>query len=200
MIFLVDNYDSFVYNLFQYLCELGGEVVVRRNDDFRLEEVEKLSPDRIVISPGPGIPSKAGLSEEVIRKFAGVIPILGVCLGHQAIGEEFGGKIVLAGELMHGKTSEIFHDGKGIFEGLSCPFTGTRYHSLVVDRKGLSNCFEVSAHTDEGVIMGIRHRDFLIDGVQFHPESILTTEGKKLLSNFLKLKGGLRREGSNLYY
>ncbi len=192
MIFLVDNYDSFVYNLFQYLGELGEEVVVRRNDAFHLEEVEKLSPDRIVISPGPGIPSKAGLSREVIRKFAGVVPVLGVCLGHQAVGEEFGGKVVLAEKLMHGKTSEIFHDGKGIFEGLPSPFIATRYHSLVVEKKSLPDCFEISAHTEEGVIMGIRHRSFPIDGVQFHPESIVTTEGKKLLSNFLKLKGGSR--------
>ncbi len=194
MIFLVDNYDSFAYNLFQYLSELGEKVVVRRNDAFRLAEIEKLSPDRIVISPGPGIPSKAGLSKEVVRKFAGVIPILGVCLGHQAIAEEFGGEIVLAGKLMHGKTSEIFHDGKDIFEGLPSPFTATRYHSLVVDEKSLPDCFEISAHTREGVIMGIRHRSFLIDGVQFHPESILTTEGRKLLANFLKLKGGSRRK------
>ncbi len=192
MIFLVDNYDSFVYNLFQYLGELGEEVVVRRNDAFHLEEVEKLSPDRIVISPGPGIPSKAGLSREVIRKFAGVVPVLGVCLGHQAVGEEFGGKVVLAEKLMHGKTSEIFHDGKGIFEGLPSPFIATRYHSLVVEKKSLPDCFEISAHTEEGVIMGIRHSSFSIDGVQFHPESIVTTEGKKLLSNFLKLKGGSR--------
>ena len=192
MIFLVDNYDSFVYNLFQYLGELGEEVVVRRNDAFHLEEVEKLSPDRIVISPGPGIPSKAGLSREVIRKFAGVVPVLGVCLGHQAVGEEFGGKVVLAEKLMHGKTSEIFHDGKGIFEGLPSPFIATRYHSLVVEKKSLPDCFEISAHTEEGVIMGIRHSSFAIDGVQFHPESIVTTEGKKLLSNFLKLKGGSR--------
>ena len=194
MIFLVDNYDSFAYNLFQYLGELGEKVVVRRNDAFRLAEIEKLSPDRIVISPGPGIPSKAGLSKEVIRKFAGVIPILGVCLGHQAIAEEFGGEIVLAEKLMHGKTSEIFHDGKDIFEGLPSPFTATRYHSLVVDEKSLPDCFEVSAHTGEGVIMGIRHCAFLVDGVQFHPESILTTEGRELLANFLKFKGGSRRK------
>ena len=194
MIFLVDNYDSFAYNLFQYLSELGEKVVVRRNDAFRLAEIEKLSPDRIVISPGPGIPSKAGLSKEVIRKFAGVIPILGVCLGHQAIAEEFGWEIVLAGKLMHGKTSEVFHDGKDIFEGLPSPFTATRYHSLVVDEKSLPDCFEVSAHTREGVIMGIRHCAFLVDGVQFHPESILTTEGRELLANFLKFKGGSRRK------
>jgi anthranilate synthase/aminodeoxychorismate synthase-like glutamine amidotransferase len=194
MIFLIDNYDSFTYNLFQYLGELGEEVVVKRNDAFQLEEVEKLSPDRIVISPGPGVPSQAGLSKEIIRKFAGVIPVLGVCLGHQAIAEELGGKVVLAGKLMHGKTSEIFHDGKGIFEGLPSPFTATRYHSLIVDKKSLPDCFEISAHTKEGIIMGIRHRSFLIDGVQFHPESILTAEGKKLLSNFLKFRGGLRGE------
>jgi para-aminobenzoate synthetase component 2 len=194
MTFLIDNYDSFTYNLFQYLGELGEKVVVRRNDGFELEELERLKPDRIVISPGPGTPSGAGLSKRVIRKFAGVVPILGVCLGHQAIGEEFGGKVVLAEELMHGKTSEILHDGKGLFEDLPCPFTATRYHSLVVERESLPECFEICAYTQDGVIMGMRHRKFAIDGVQFHPESALTTEGKKLLSNFLKLNMGVRRE------
>ena len=196
MVFLIDNYDSFTYNLFQYLGELGEEVVVKRNDAFNLDDVEKLSPDVIVISPGPGVPSQAGLSKQVVRKFAGVIPILGVCLGHQAIAEEFGGEIVLAEKLMHGKTSDIFHDAKGIFEGLPSPFIATRYHSLVVDRKSLPDCFEIGAYTKEGVIMGIRHRSFLIDGVQFHPESILTDEGKKLLTNFLKLRGGKRKKSS----
>ena len=194
MTFLIDNYDSFTYNLFQYLGELGEEVVVRRNDGFELEELERLKPERIVISPGPGTPSRAGLSKKVVRKFAGVVPILGVCLGHQAIGEEFGGKIILAEGLMHGKTSEILHDGKGLFEGLPCPFIATRYHSLVVERESLPGCFEICAYTQDGVIMGIRHRKFTIDGVQFHPESALTTEGKKLLSNFLKLNKGVREE------
>ncbi len=190
MTFLIDNYDSFVYNLFQYLAELREEVVVRRNNSFELEEIQRLGADRIVISPGPGVPSQAGLSEKTIRKFAGVLPILGVCLGHQAVGEEFGGKVVLAKKLMHGKTSEIFHDGKGVFKDLPSPFVATRYHSLVLDEKSLPDCLEVSAHTQDGVIMGIRHRSFAIDGIQFHPESILTSEGKKLLSNFLKIKGG----------
>ncbi len=194
MTFLIDNYDSFTYNLFQYLGELGEEVVVKRNDGFELEEVERLKPERIVISPGPGMPSRAGLSKKVVRKFAGVVPILGVCLGHQAIGEEFGGEIVLAEGLMHGKTSEILHDGKGLFEGLPCPITATRYHSLVVERESLPGCFEICAYTPDGIIMGIRHREFAIDGVQFHPESVLTTGGKKLLSNFLKLNKGVRRE------
>ncbi len=193
MIFLIDNYDSFTYNLFQYLSELGEEVVVRRNDNFQLEEIEKLAPDRIVISPGPGTPSHAGLSKEAVRKFAGVIPILGVCLGHQAVAEELGGKIVLAEKLMHGKVSEIFHDGKGLFKGLPSPFTATRYHSLIVERENLPDCLEISARTQDGIIMAIRHRSLSIDGVQFHPESILTTEGKKLLSNFLRFKNGNRK-------
>lgn len=193
MIFLVDNYDSFTYNLFQYLGELGEEVVVKRNDSFHLEEIEKLAPDRIVISPGPGIPSHAGLSKEVVRKFAGVIPILGVCLGHQSIAEEFGGRIILAEKLMHGKVSEIFHDGKGLFRELPSPFTATRYHSLIVEKKNLPACLEINAHTQDGIIMGIRHRSLSIDGVQFHPESILTTEGKKILSNFLAFEGGVRK-------
>lgn len=192
MIFLIDNYDSFTYNLFQYLGELGEDIIVKRNDKFNTDEIETLSPDKIVISPGPGIPSQAGLSKEVIRKFAGVIPILGVCLGHQAIAEAFGGKIIPAEKLMHGKVSRVFHDAKGIFEGLPSPFTGTRYHSLIVHRETLPDSFEISAYTEEGTIMAIRHREFSVDGVQFHPESILTTEGKKLLSNFLKLEGGLR--------
>ena len=190
MIFLIDNYDSFTYNLFQYLGELGEEIVVKRNDSFQLEEIEKLAPDKIVISPGPGIPSHAGLSKKVVRKFAGAIPILGVCLGHQAIAEEFGGRIVLTEKLMHGKVSEIFHDGKGLFKGLPSPFTATRYHSLIVERENLPDCLEISARTQDGIIMGIRHRSLSIDGVQFHPESILTTEGKKLLSNFLRFNGG----------
>lgn len=192
MTFLIDNYDSFTYNLFQYLSELGEEVIIKRNDGFTMKELEKLNPDRIVISPGPGIPSNAGLSKKVVGKFARILPVLGVCLGHQAIAEEFGGEIISAKELMHGKTSEIFHDGKGLFKGIPSPFTATRYHSLVVGKKNLPGCFEISARTKDGVIMAIRHRYFNVNGVQFHPESILTVKGKKLLRNFLKLKGECR--------
>ena len=195
MTFLIDNYDSFTYNLFQYLGELGEEVIVRRNDRFTIKELEKLKPDRIVISPGPGVPSNAGLSKKVVGKFAGVLPVFGVCLGHQAIAEEFGGQIVLAKKLMHGKTSEIFHDGKELFEGIPSPFTAARYHSLVVRRRSLPGCFEIVASTKDGVVMAIRHRYFNVNGVQFHPESIITAAGKKLLQNFLKLKGGIREYG-----
>ncbi len=195
MTFLIDNYDSFTYNLFQYLGELGEGVIVRRNDCFTIKELENLKPDRIVISPGPGVPSHAGLSKKVVRKFAGVLPVFGVCLGHQAIAEEFGGQIVLAKKLMHGKTSEIFHDGKELFEGIHSPFTAARYHSLVVRRRSLPGCFEIGASTKDGVVMAIRHRYFNVNGVQFHPESILTVAGKKLLQNFLKLKGGIREYG-----
>ena len=187
MILVIDNYDSFTYNLVQYLGELGEEIVVRRNDHITVNEVEALCPDRILISPGPGTPNQAGVTLELISSFAARIPILGVCLGHQAIGQAFGGYVRRAPELVHGKASEICHDGKTIFEGLEHRFKAGRYHSLIVERESLPACFEISATTPEGLIMGLRHRDLKVEGVQFHPESILTTEGKKLLANFLKL-------------
>lgn len=187
MILMIDNYDSFTYNLVQYLGELGEELQVFRNDKVKIKEIEKLNPSRIVISPGPGTPKDAGISKEVVKKFAGKIPILGVCLGEQTIGEVFGGNVVRAEKLMHGKTSEIHHDGKTIFKGLPNPFTATRYHSLILEKKSLPTCFEISAWTDDNEIMGIRHKEFKVEGVQFHPESILTEAGKKLLANFLTL-------------
>jgi anthranilate synthase/aminodeoxychorismate synthase-like glutamine amidotransferase len=186
-IFLVDNYDSFTYNLFQYLSELGASVQVRRNDRFTLDELEQIDPDAVVISPGPGRPSDAGLTPVLVQRFAGRWPILGVCLGHQAIGEVFGGRIVRAPRLFHGKVSAIHHDGKNVFAGLANPLTATRYHSLVIDPSSVPACLEVSARTADGVIMGIRHRDLPVEGVQFHPESALTPEGKQLLGNFLSL-------------
>ena len=187
MILVIDNYDSFTYNLVQYLGELGAELQTYRNDKITIGEIKKLAPEKILISPGPGYPKDAGISISVIKEFAGKVPILGVCLGHQAIGEAFGGKIVQAKRFMHGKTSEIHHDGKTIFKGLPNPFTATRYHSLLVERASLPDCFEISAWTDQDEIMGIRHKKFKVEGIQFHPESILTTEGKKLLKNFLSL-------------
>jgi len=190
MVFVLDNYDSFTYNLVQYLGELGAEVEVRRNDQVSIAEIEALRPERIVISPGPCTPADAGISVELIRHFAGKVPVLGVCLGHQAIGEAFGGKIVRAKNIMHGKTSRVEHDGKTIFKGLESPMTATRYHSLIVADDQLPPELEVSAHTVERdgtqVIMGLRHRKFPVEGVQFHPESVLTDEGKKLVENFLK--------------
>lgn len=194
MVFVLDNYDSFTYNLVQYLGELGAEVVVRRNNQVTIAEVERLAPQRIVISPGPCTPQDAGISIELIKHFAGRVPILGVCLGHQALGAAFGGEIVPAPKLMHGKTSQIMHDNRTIFQGLPLPLTATRYHSLIVDQKSLPPELEISAYTtDSGasrVIMGIRHREFPVEGVQFHPESVLTAEGKKLMSNFLQMKPG----------
>jgi anthranilate synthase/aminodeoxychorismate synthase-like glutamine amidotransferase len=195
MILLLDNYDSFTYNLAQYLGQLGQQVEVRRNDQITLDEVAALQPERIVISPGPCTPREAGISVPLIRRFAGKIPILGVCLGHQAIGEAFGGRVVRAPKLMHGKTSEIRHDGRTIFRGLANPFTATRYHSLIVERASLPRELEVSAQTDDGVIMGLRyippaarrHRTAPVEGVQFHPESVLTDAGLQLLRNFLGL-------------
>jgi anthranilate synthase/aminodeoxychorismate synthase-like glutamine amidotransferase len=190
MVFVLDNYDSFTYNLVQYLGELGAEVEVRRNDQVSIGEIEALAPERIVISPGPCTPTDAGISVELVRHFAGKVPLLGVCLGHQAIGEAFGGTIVRAKNLMHGKTSRVEHDGKTIFKGLTSPMTATRYHSLIVAEDSLPGDLEVSAQTVERdgtrVIMGFRHRKFPIEGVQFHPESVLTDEGKKLVENFLK--------------
>jgi len=189
MIFVLDNYDSFTYNLVQYLGELGAEVVVRRNDQVTIAEIDKMRPERILVSPGPCTPQEAGLSIEVIRHFAGRVPLLGVCLGHQAIGAAFGGKVIRAKNLMHGKTSEVQHDGKTIFKGLSSPMTATRYHSLIVAEEALPAELEVSAWTKEKdgtrVIMGLRHREFDVEGVQFHPESVLTAEGKKLVRNFV---------------
>jgi len=185
MILLVDNYDSFTYNLVQYLGELGADIRVYRNDQVTVAEVERLAPEKIVISPGPCTPKEAGISCDVIRHFAGRVPLLGVCLGHQCIGEVFGGEIVRAPALFHGKTSLIYHDGRTIFQGLPRPFEATRYHSLVIRRQTLPECLEISAETDDGVIMGVRHRELLVEGVQFHPESILTVEGKRLLANFL---------------
>ncbi len=187
MLLMIDNYDSFTYNLVQYLGELGADIRVFRNDKITISEIRRMSPERIVISPGPCTPKEAGISVKVVKEFAGKIPILGVCLGHQSIGAAYGGDIVNAPRLMHGKTSMISHDGKSIFRGLANPFEATRYHSLIVQRETLPDCFEVSAWTDEGEIMGIRHRELLVEGVQFHPESILTKVGHDLLKNFLKL-------------
>lgn len=187
MLLMIDNYDSFTYNLVQYFGELGEDVSVYRNDKITVKEIEKLKPDRIVISPGPCDPEKAGVSVEVIKKFAGKIPMLGVCLGHQSIGYAYGAKIVLADRLMHGKTSPIYHDGKTIFKGIPNPFEATRYHSLLIKKDTLPDCLEISAWTKEGEIMGIRHKKFILEGVQFHPESILTKAGKDILRNFLKI-------------
>jgi len=186
MILVIDNYDSFTYNLVQYLGELGAQVLVRRNDAVSINEVLSMVPDRIVISPGPGRPNDAGISLPLIRACAGKIPLLGVCLGHQAIGEAFGGRVVRAPRIMHGKSSSIAHDGKSIFHGIESPLCVGRYHSLIVERESLPDCLEVSAQTADGVIMGLRHREANIEGVQFHPESVLTPGGKKLLKNFLQ--------------
>ena len=192
MIFVLDNYDSFTYNLVQYLGELGAEVEVRRNDEVSVGEIDAMGPERIVVSPGPCTPQDAGISIELIRHFAGKVPLLGVCLGHQAIGAAFGGEVVRAKNLMHGKTSAVEHDGQTIFRGLESPMTATRYHSLIVREEGLPRDLEVSAwtHDQDGtrVIMGLRHRKFPVEGVQFHPESVLTNEGKKLVANFLELR------------
>jgi anthranilate synthase/aminodeoxychorismate synthase-like glutamine amidotransferase len=191
MVFVLDNYDSFTYNLVQYLGELGAEVEVRRNDQVSVSDVEAMRPERIVISPGPCTPHEAGISIELIRRMAGKAPILGVCLGHQAIGEAFGGRVVRAKNLMHGKTSQVEHDGKTIFRGLDTPMTATRYHSLIVAEEGLPRELEISARTHEkdgtDVIMGLRHRQLPIEGVQFHPESVLTAGGKQLIRNFLEI-------------
>ena len=187
-VLLVDNYDSFTYNLYQYLGELGAEVRVVRNDEISAEAAVALAPDRIVISPGPGTPDQAGITLDLIRRAAGRIPLLGVCLGHQALGQAFGGRVLRAPKLMHGKTSQIHHDGRTVFARLPDPFTATRYHSLVVARESVPESLEVSAWTDDGIVMGLRHREHALEGVQFHPESILTTVGKDLLRNFLELR------------
>ena len=187
MLLVIDNYDSFTYNLVQYLGELGERIEVRRNDEVTVEQIEAMKPDRILISPGPGTPTDAGITIKVIEQFAGKLPLLGVCLGHQAIGQVFGGRVVRASRLVHGKSSKVQHDGKTIFDGLENPFAAGRYHSLIVERETLPDELEISATTPNGTIMGLRHRRLKIEGVQFHPESIMTTEGKKLLANFLKL-------------
>ena len=187
---LIDNYDSFTYNLYQYLSELGAEIVVHRNDQVTVDECEALAPDRVVISPGPGRPAGAGVSIEIVRRFAGRTPVLGVCLGHQCICEAFDGEIVGAGEIKHGKTSSISHDGRGVFAGLPEPFTAVRYHSLAADPPSLPDVLEVTARSESGIIMGVRHEGFTVEGVQFHPESIATEHGKALLQNFLNLQGG----------
>ena len=186
MLVMIDNYDSFTYNLVQYFCELGGEVKVFRNDEITLNELAQLAPDHIVISPGPGRPEDAGISESVIRQFAGNIPLLGVCLGHQAIAHVYGGYVIHAPSLVHGKTSPIFHDGTGVFKGIPSPFNATRYHSLIVDKSRFPEELEITSTTQDGLIMGMRHRTLPVEGIQFHPESILTDHGKQLLLNFLE--------------
>jgi para-aminobenzoate synthetase component 2 len=186
MILLIDNYDSFVYNLAQFLGELGAEIEVRRNDKTSIEEIENLGPTTIVISPGPGTPKDSGISPEVLLHFKGEIPILGVCLGHQTIGEVFGGKVIRADKILHGKTSKIHHDGKTIFENIENPFTATRYHSLIVEWETLPDCFTLSAWTEDKTVMAIRHKECNIEGVQFHPESVLTEVGMEILKNFIK--------------
>jgi len=186
MIFVLDNYDSFTYNLVQYFGELGEQVEVRRNDDTSIEAIEALAPSHICISPGPCTPKEAGLSNDVIRHFSGKTPILGVCLGHQCVGAVFGGNVIRAAKLMHGKTSPIQHGGLGVFRNLPNPFEATRYHSLIVERSSVPDCLEITAETAEGEVMGLRHRDLRVEGVQFHPESILTGNGKALLANFLQ--------------
>jgi para-aminobenzoate synthetase component II len=186
MILMIDNYDSFTYNLVQFLGELGEELIVRRNDEIGVTEIEALSPDYLMISPGPCSPDEAGISLEAIRYFAGKIPIFGVCLGHQSIAQVFGGEVIRAGRLMHGKVSDMHHDGKTIFHGMPNPFKATRYHSLIVNRETLPGCFDITSETAQGEIMAIRHKELAIEGVQFHPESIMTQQGKKLLKNFLE--------------
>ncbi len=188
MLLLIDNYDSFTYNLFQYLSELGEEVTVVRNDAITPDDIESMAPERIVISPGPGYPRDAGISNDVIIRFGNHLPILGVCLGHQCIGHAYGAVVDHAGEIRHGKTSLIYHDGRGVFTGLPNPFAAVRYHSLAVKRHTLPDCLEVSAWTDNDIIMGMRHREYAVEGVQFHPESIMTSVGKDLLKNFLNYK------------
>ncbi|MCK8489482.1 aminodeoxychorismate/anthranilate synthase component II [Paenibacillus sp. MBLB2552] len=188
MILVIDNYDSFTYNLVQYLGELGEEVTVRRNDEIDLAGIEALQPDHILISPGPCTPNEAGITLDLIEHFKGVIPIFGVCLGHQAIGQAFGGNVIRAERLMHGKTSPIHHQGESVFAGLPSPFTATRYHSLIVERESLPECLEITAETAEGEIMGLRHKEYAVEGVQFHPESIITQHGHQILRNFLNRK------------
>lgn len=197
MLLMIDNYDSFTYNLVQYLGELGEEVMVVRNDEITLETVQQLNPAGVVISPGPCTPDEAGVSIDLINRFSGKIPILGVCLGHQSIGQAFGGRIVRAGKIMHGKTSPVFHDEKGVFQGIPNPFVATRYHSLVIERSSIPDCLEISAWTEEGEIMGVRHRTLPVEGVQFHPESVLSEHGHQLLDNFLH--GNFIQKHSSIY-
>lgn len=193
MILLIDNYDSFTYNVVHYFGELGAEIVVKRNDELTLEEIGQLAPSHLVISPGPSTPKEAGISLNAIRHFSGEIPILGICLGHQAIAEAFGGEVIRAHKLMHGKTSVIHHHESGIFQDVERSFTAARYHSLIVKRETLPDCLEITAWTEEGEIMGIRHRELVVEGVQFHPESILTAHGKQLLKNFLAYSSGAKQ-------
>jgi anthranilate synthase component II len=192
MLLMIDNYDSFTYNLYQYLCELGEEVEVYRNDKIGLEDIDAMAPQRIVISPGPGTPAEAGISVDTVRRFVGKVPLLGVCLGHQCIGEAFGGVVAGAGEIKHGKMSQVSHDGKGVFEGLPNPFAAVRYHSLAIVPGTLPDVLEVTARSESGVIMGVRHKEFTLEGVQFHPESILTKPGKQLLANFLRMENRVK--------
>jgi anthranilate synthase/aminodeoxychorismate synthase-like glutamine amidotransferase len=187
VILMIDNYDSFTYNLVQYLGILGTDVEVRRNDRISLEEIKAMGPERLVISPGPGVPESAGIIIPIIQRFYRHVPILGVCLGHQAVGVSFGGRVIRAARLMHGKVSQISHDNRGLFRNVPDPFTATRYHSLAVDAKSLPGCLEISATAEDGEIMGLRHRDYPVHGIQFHPESILTKEGMRILENFLKI-------------
>jgi anthranilate synthase component 2 len=201
MLLMIDNYDSFTYNLVQYLGELGAEVEVHRNDAITLEDIERMAPSHLMISPGPCSPSEAGISVAAIRHFAGKLPIFGVCLGHQAIGQAFGGNIIRAKQIMHGKTSQVFHEGKGVFAGLPNPFEATRYHSLVIERESLPECLEITAWTTNPdgsfeEIMGVQHREYTIEGVQFHPESILTEHGHDMLRNFLAMRGGRRAQAA----
>lgn len=187
MLLVIDNYDSFTYNLVQYLGELGAEMEIVRNDETTVEDIrDELRPDMILISPGPGVPERAGITMRTIKEFAGAVPIFGVCLGHQAIGSAFGGRVVRAPEPVHGKPSAVTHDGRGVFKGIGPNLVAGRYHSLVVERESLPDCLEISAETEDGIIMGLRHKELAVEGVQFHPESILTPEGKKLLKNFLE--------------
>ncbi len=188
MLLLIDNYDSFTFNLYQYLSELGAEVEVHRNDQITVEDCIAMRPDQVVISPGPCSPHEAGISVDLVKAFAGQAPLLGVCLGHQCIGEAFGGDVVSAGEIMHGKTSQVTHDGRGVFAGLANPFEAIRYHSLAIKDETLPSSLEVSARSESGLIMGVRHREHLIEGVQFHPESIMTQHGHQLLQNFLNMR------------
>lgn len=194
MVLVIDNYDSFTYNLVQYIGSLGKEVIVKRNDEIDVQEIAQLLPEQIVISPGPGYPVEAGKSLDIIKKFFTKIPILGVCLGHQCIAEAMNGKVIPADHLMHGKSSIISHDGKGLFGNVQNPFSAGRYHSLVVDKQSLPDCLEISATTEDGTIMGIRHKEYPMEGVQFHPESIMTNEGMRIIENFLKNRRGQNRE------
>ncbi len=187
MLIIIDNYDSFTYNLYQYLGELGANMLVFRNDKISVKEIAEMNPEKLLVSPGPCTPNEAGISCDAIEYFAGKIPVFGVCLGHQSIGQVFGGKVIRARRLMHGKTSPITHDNKGVFAGLPNPFDATRYHSLIIEKESCPDCFEITAHADEDEIMGIRHKELQVFGVQFHPESILTTHGKQLLNNFLEM-------------